>query len=101
MKKLLQIHFAYNGSFGPQMIEELSELALSITEEPGFIWKIWTESEKNKEGGGIYLFENEESAKAYLAMHTDRLKNFGILEVHAKIFDTNIVLSKITQGPIE
>lgn len=100
MKKLLQIDFPFSGPFGPQMVEALSELAYSINEEPGFIWKIWTESEKNAEGGGIYLFESEETARNYLDKHRARLKSFGISEVSAKIFDVNVALSNITNGPI-
>lgn len=54
-KKLLQLHFAFNGPFGSEMSRQLVELAESINQEPGFIWKVWTESEKNQEAGGIYL----------------------------------------------
>ena len=100
MAKLLQIDFPFNGPFGHQMAETLKELADSITEEPGFIWKIWTENETTKEGGGIYLFQNEETAKAYLDKHTARLTGFGVSEVHAKIFNVNETLSNITKGPI-
>ncbi|VTN14638.1 Putative monooxygenase ydhR [Raoultella terrigena] len=64
--KLLQLHFAFNGPFGSEMSRQLVELAESINQEPGFIWKIWTESEKNYEAGGIYLFADEETALAYL-----------------------------------
>ena len=100
MAKLLQIDFPFSGPFGHQMAEALRELAVSITEEPGFIWKIWTENDPEKEAGGIYLFETEETAKAYLVKHTERLKGLGITEVHAKIFDVNEALSQITNGPI-
>ena len=100
MAKLLQVDFPFPGPFGEKMAEQLQELAVSIAEEPGFIWKIWTESENNREGGGIYLFENEETARAYLDMHTARLKQLGVPEVHAKIFDVNEPLSKITRGPV-
>ena len=64
------------------------------------IWKIWTESEKDQLGGGIYLFENEESAKDYFAMHSARLKEMGIAEVRGVIFDVNVPLSEINKGPI-
>lgn len=101
MKKLLQIDFPFGGPFGREMAEALKDLAYSINDEPGFIWKIWTENEENNEGGGIYLFENEESAKKYLDKHTARLKGFGVAEVHAKIFDVNSDLSNINHGPID
>lgn len=98
MKKLLQLHFVFNGPFGDEMASTLKDLAESINQEPGFIWKIWTESEKDKEGGGIYLFESEETALAYLAMHAARLKSFGVNEVISKIFDVNESLTSINHG---
>lgn len=55
MATLLQLHFAFNGPFGDAMAEQLKPLAESINQEPGFLWKVWTESEKNHEAGGIYL----------------------------------------------
>lgn len=52
MPKLLQLHFAFTGPFGAEMAEQLRGLAESINQEPGFIWKVWTESEQNKEAEG-------------------------------------------------
>lgn len=98
MAKLLQVHFDFDGPFGEEMSNSLVELAQSINQEPGFIWKIWTENANTKEGGGIYLFENEETAQAYLEMHSARLKAFGVNEVVGKIFDVNVPLSKINKG---
>ncbi|EPI9270328.1 monooxygenase, partial [Escherichia coli] len=73
MATLLQLHFAFNGPFGDAMAEQLKPLAESINQEPGFLWKVWTESEKNHEAGGIYLFTDEKNALAYLEKHTARL----------------------------
>lgn len=101
MKKLVQVDFSHPGPFGQELAEALKGLADSINQEPGFIWKIWTENEEMGEAGGVYLFENEETASAYLQMHTDRLRKMGIQEVRGKIFDTNKSLSKINGGPID
>ncbi|BBB29845.1 monooxygenase [Neptunomonas japonica] len=101
MSILLQVDFDYSGPFGEEMAGMLTSLAESINHEPGMIWKIWTESEQDKLGGGIYLFEDKASANAYLAMHTARLKEMGIAEVRGKVFDVNSSLSIINQGPIE
>lgn len=98
MAKLLQVHFDFEGPFGDEMSNTLVQLAESINQEPGFIWKIWTENINTKEGGGIYLFESEETAKAYLDMHSARLKAFGVNKVVGKIFDVNVPLTKINQG---
>lgn len=100
MKKLLQIDFPYQGPFGKQMAEAYSGLAQSICEEPGLIWKIWTENEAAQASGGIYLFESEETARAYLIKHTERLKEFGFTNINAKIFDVNTELSGITKAPM-
>jgi hypothetical protein len=100
MNKLLQVDFDYSGPFGEEMANSLVGLAESINHEPGMIWKIWTESLNDQLGGGIYLFEDESSAQAYLAMHTARLKEMGIQDVRGQIFDINIPLSMINNGPI-
>lgn len=67
--KLLQVDFNFTGPFGEEMAEKLAGLAESINNEPGFIW---TESRKDQLAGGIYLFEDEASADAYLKSLTRR-----------------------------
>lgn len=100
MSYILQVDFPYPGPWGDQMTKAMEDLARSIAEEPGLIWKIWTENEATGEAGGVYLFKDASSAKAYLAMHTARLQNFGIQHVNGKIFEVNQPLSKIDRGPI-
>ena len=99
MAVLLQVDFPFEGPFGDAMSGALSELAQSINAEPGFMWKIWTENEHEKTAGGIYLFADEASARAYLTMHTERLAGFGITGVRGKIFDVNPALTEINHGP--
>ena len=48
------------------MTHALKGLAESIAQEPGLIWKIWTENAATHEAGGIYLFTDRASAEAYL-----------------------------------
>lgn len=91
--KLLQIDFKYNGPFGDEMSGAFIDLAQSINNEKGFVSKIWTENKETNEAGGIYIFTDEESALAYLQMHTKRLNGFGIEHINAKIFDVNVPLS--------
>ncbi len=98
--KLVQFDFAYQGPFGSEMTEAMDGLARSIPDEPGFIWKIWTENQDEGEAGGIYLFADEQSAKDYIAKHAARLKEFGIDDVNAKVFDVNGPLTAITKGPV-
>ena len=98
--KLVQFDFAYSGPFGAEMAAAMEGLARSIAEEPGLLWKIWTESEAGQEAGGIYLFADEESARNYIAKHTERLKGFGITAVNAKLFDVNLPLSRLSKAPL-
>ncbi len=71
-KKLLQLHFAFNGPFGSEMSRQLVELAESINQEPGFIWKVWTESEKNQEAGGI-IFLRMKKPRSLISTSTPRV----------------------------
>ncbi|GAB3045769.1 monooxygenase [Virgibacillus ainsalahensis] len=101
MAYVLQVDFPMQGPFGDEMAEAFSDLADSINEEEGFMWKIWTENPETNEAGGIYIFETKETAEKYIDMHTKRLDGFGITDVNAKIFAINSKLTKITNGPIE
>ena len=90
-----------HGPFGDEMAEGFSDLARSINEEEGFLWKIWTESPETNLAGGIYIFETKETAEKYMDMHSKRLASFGITDVNAKIFAINSKLTEITKGPIK
>lgn len=100
MTTLLQVDFEFHGPFGKEMTTALTAIAESINQEPGFIWKIWTINEKTHEAGGVYLFASEETATAYLDMHTTRLNQMGITAVRGKTFDINDDLSMINKAPI-
>jgi hypothetical protein len=98
--KLIQFDFGYKGPFGADMVKAMEGLARSIAQEPGFVWKIWTENQATQEAGGIYVFKDEQSAQAYIKKHSERLKGFGIERVNVKMFDMNLPLSQITKGPV-
>ena len=100
MRYLLQVDFPYAGPWGQAMAQAMEGLARSIAQEPGLLWKIWTENEAAGEAGGIYLFQDISSAEAYLAMHTARLQGFGIPHVNGKIFAVNEALSQLDRGPV-
>lgn len=99
MSSLLQIYFNFPSEMmGPALTEAALPLAESITREPGFISKIWTENPRTGEAGGIYLFEDEASALAYVAMHEQRVLAMGASGVQYKLFEVNEPLSRITKG---
>lgn len=98
---LLQIDFPHTGYFGAQMSEAFRELATSIAQEPGFLWKIWTENPQTQEAGGWYAFDSEKNAQAYLDMHCQRLNALGVKDIRARIFMPNLALSAIDQFPVQ
>jgi len=100
MPTLVQFDFPMQGPWGEEMAGAFRELAEMIAETPGLRWKVWTESEVEGLGGGIYLFDDEASARAYVEEHTIRLAGFGITDVHAKVFDVNEPLSAVTRAPL-
>lgn len=101
MAVVLQVEFEMDGPFGEEMANQFADLAESINNEDGFIRKIWTEKKDRKEAGGIYIFETEQDAQKYAAMHKERLKDMGVPELRAKIFDINEELTEITKGLVE
>lgn len=78
------------------------EGAQSIADTPGLRWKVWIKNEAEREVGGIYLFDDEASVKAFaespavVGLKTSPLvdsisiKQFNIMEAH----------TAITRGPV-
>ncbi len=89
-----------NGTFGEERTEALKPLAEDIARQPGLIWKIWTEDPVGGRAGGVYLFESREAARAYHAMHSERLKACGVTGIEATYRGVNEVLTRIDRGPI-
>jgi hypothetical protein len=100
MPTLLQFDFPMQGPWGDEMAVAYADLARVIAEAPGLRWKIWTENAASGEGGGIYLFDDEASARAYLEEHTARLTGFGVSGIRAKVFEVNEQLTEVTRGPL-
>lgn len=100
MKYLLQIDFPHQGPFGDELTQIMSNLAKKIAQEKGLIFKIWTENEKTKEAGGIYVFDNADDADRYLKMHTQRLESFGYTDIKSKIFTINEELSALSKAAL-
>jgi len=97
---LVQIYFPFGGPWGDEATEALRGLAEDIAMTPGLRWKIWTENPETGRAGGIYLFDDEGAARAYLEMHTKRLGGFGIGGIRAEVFRVNGALSAINRAPL-
>ncbi len=100
MAVVLQVDFKMDGPFGAELSTAFEGLARSIGQEPGFLWKIWTEDAAAREAGGIYLFDTRENAQRYLDMHSKRLTQAGVRDIRAKVYDINGPLTAINQGPV-
>ena len=100
MPTLLQFDFPMPGPWGDELATAFNDLAEIIARSPGLRWKIWTENEADGIGGGIYLFEDDETAQAYLEEHTARLEGFGITDIRVKLLHVNEPLSALTSGPV-
>lgn len=99
MAVVMYVDFPHQGAFGEELAKQLSELAQSINQEPGFIWKLWTEDQSQKTAGGVYLFDSRDHAQQYLSKHTERLSQWGYTGIRGRIFEINEPLSFINHGP--
>ena len=100
-QQILQINYTFSGSRAAYEEANLP-YAAPIAEIPGVRWKIWLMNETAHEAGGIYLFDDEAAAQAFVdgpvvaALRDDlslshvSLKQFDILEAH----------TDITRGPV-
>ena len=100
MAYMLQIDFHYEGPWGDEMASAMRELADSINQEPGLLWKVWTENPENHEACGIYLFSDKATAEKYIEKHLARLDAMGVSQVFAKLFTVNEALSKLNRASL-
>ena len=102
MGKILQINFNYDIPF-----EHLSDASLArkmaqpIAEVEGLKWKVWLHNPEEKSLGGIYLFEDEASVKAYLDSEGAKMASSSRLSnLSFKVFDVLLEHSKVTRAPL-
>jgi Putative mono-oxygenase ydhR len=98
---ILQINFKLEVS--PTEYQKICQsVAGAIADVPGLLWKVWLLNEKEREGGGIYLFQDEQSLSDYLSGPiVAQIKSLPQLrEISAKRFDTMQEVTAVTRGPI-
>ena len=98
---ILQVNFKLNVS--PAEYRKICEsVAQTIADVPGLVWKVWLLNEQDGEGGGIYLFQDEQSLTAYLSGPiVAQVKSLPQLrEFSAKRFETIPEVTAVTRGPI-
>lgn len=96
---IVQINFEFDSSLG-----ELKEAAQAstnpIAELTGLMWKVYILNEEGRESGGIYLFQDAQSAQAYVAgdIVAGIKKHFS--NVSIKLFDVMEAPSAMTYAPL-
>ncbi len=99
--RILQINFKFSVS-PSELAEGFAPLAEPIAAVAGLRWKIWSLNEAESEFAGIYLFDDSESAQAYLQgpIIAEVNKHPALSDISAKQFDVIDEFSAITRGPV-
>jgi Putative mono-oxygenase ydhR len=92
----LLFRFPFPGPWGKELTEASQRLAADIANEQGLVWKIWLEDRETHHAGGIYLFEDLDSAECYREKHERRLSAMGLAGATANTFFVNTELSVLT-----
>lgn len=100
-QKILQVNFTFNITN-----EEYTQAAREIADEfagvDGLIWKVWIMNEADSEAGGIYLFKDEASLRAYLAgpLAAQVTSHPALSDMSVKQFDVMAEATATTRGPV-
>ena len=100
-KKILQINVKCEDPKA-NFADAFLPAAQSIADVKGLLWKVWLMNKEEKTAGGIYLFEDEASVKAYLEgpIVEAVMKSPGLSDITAKVFGVLKEHTKITRGPL-
>jgi hypothetical protein len=100
--RLLQLNFKFSVT-GADYEQAVSPLANEFAALPGLIWKVWILNEAEQEAGGIYLFEDEASVKAYLEgpLAAQVISHPALSDFSVKQFDVMEGVTAITRGPVK
>lgn len=76
-------------------------MAPQLSQVSGLRWKVWIMNEAESEGGGIYLFDNDQALQSFKVSLADMLNTSTFTEVSIQTFDILTDLTQITRGPIQ
>ncbi len=99
--RILQINFKFNVSRA-EYEQAVSSLAGDFAAVAGLRWKIWIMNETESEAGGIYMFEDAASVKAFLdgPLAAKVTSHPALSDFSVKQFDVMEDVTKITRGPV-
>ena len=100
--KILQVNFKFNV---PRAAYEqtVAPMASDFAAVRGCRWKIWLMNEAESEAGGVYLFDDDASLKAFLEspLVAQVTSHPALSDFSVKQFDVLEAVTRITRGPIE
>jgi hypothetical protein len=99
--RILQINFKFSVS-PAEIAEAFAPLAGDIAKVDGLRWKVWSLNEVEREFGGIYLFDDEASANAFLtgSIVAQLGQHPALSDITAKQFDVLDGPSAVTRAPV-
>jgi hypothetical protein len=99
--KLLQINFRLRASTSEYQ-SLCQSIAQAFADVPGLRWKIWLLNDREKEAGGIYLFESEQALNDFLsgALAAQVKSHPALYDISVKPFDVMSEVTAITRGPV-
>lgn len=98
--RVLQINFKFNVTQA-QYEQAVAPLAAPIAAVAGLRWKVWITNAQESEAGGIYLFQDEATANAYLAgpIVAQVVSHPALHSFSVKQFDVMPDVTETTRGP--
>jgi len=99
---LLQINFKFNVPRADYE-QAVSPLAGEYAKLAGLQWKIWLMNESDNEAGGIMMFKDEASAKAYVKgpLAAKVTGHPALSDFSVKTFEVMKAETAITRGPVK
>jgi hypothetical protein len=78
------------------------DVSQPIADSKGLKWTVWLHNADEKSCGGIYLFKDEDSVKAYLDSEivAGLKSNPALSNLSVKVFDVLPDHSKVTRAPL-
>jgi hypothetical protein len=100
-RRIVQLNSKF--SVSPSEYEQaVGQLVNQFAELAGLRWKIWIMNQAEREAGGIYLFDDEASVRAFLEgpLAAGVKSHPAISDMSVKQFDVMDKLTAITRGPV-